>query len=118
MKYKSRYDYRIRKKDGTYIRIMQQIVTIQSDDEGAVLRTFVVHTDISHLKTSNRMMLSIINLKGGPSYIDVDPIKKLMPSREILHPRETSHTALSTQNKNSKTNDHHTSLRCPTVTTQ
>src|SRR3546814_11350104 len=61
MKYKSRYDYRIRKKEGTYIRLTQQIVTIQSDDEDAVLRTFVVHTDISHLKNSNRMMLSFIS---------------------------------------------------------
>src|SRR3546814_15933090 len=101
MKYKSRYDYRIRKKDGTYNRIMQQSVTIQSDDEGAVLRTFVVHTDISHLKKSNRMMLSFISLEGGPSYIDVDPIKKLMPSREILTRRETEILGLLSQDRKS-----------------
>src|SRR3546814_6407277 len=62
MKYKSRYDYRLRKKDGSYIRILQQIVTIQTDEDGAVLRTFVVHTDISHLKKDNRMVLSFIGL--------------------------------------------------------
>lgn len=88
MKYKSRYDYRIRKKDGSYIRILQQIVTIQSDEEGAVLRTFVVHTDISHLKESNKMVLSFIGMDGEPSYIDVEPIRKLNPSKEILTRRE------------------------------
>ncbi len=88
MKYKSRYDYRIRKKDGNYIRILQQIITIQSDEDGAVLRTFVVHTDISHLKTDNRMVLSFIGLDGEPSYIDVKPIQKFSPSKSIFTKRE------------------------------
>ena len=88
MKYKSRYDYRVRKKDGSYIRVLQQIVTIQSDDEGAVLRTFVVHTDITHLKESNRMVLSFIGLEGEPSFVDVQPVKKMVPYREILSKRE------------------------------
>jgi DNA-binding CsgD family transcriptional regulator len=88
MKYKSRYDYRIRKKDGNYIRILQQIVAIQSDDDGAVLRTFVVHTDISHLKTNNRMVLSFIGLDGEPSYIDVQPVQKLVAHKNILTKRE------------------------------
>lgn len=88
MKYKSRYDYRLRKKDGTYARILQQIVTIQSDEDGAVLRTFVVHTDITDLKKDNKMVLSFIGLEGEPSYIDVDPIQKFSPSREVFTKRE------------------------------
>jgi len=88
MKYKSRYDYRVKKRNGEFIRILQQIVTIQSDDEGAVLRTFVVHTDISHLKKDNRMVLSFIGLEGEPSYIDVQPIQKFAPSKQLFTPRE------------------------------
>jgi len=102
MKYKSRYDYRVRKKDGNYIRVLQQIVTIQTDEEGAVLRTFVVHTDISHLKKDNRMILSFIGLEGEPSYIDVDPIKRLTPTIETLTRREKEILQLLAQNYTSK----------------
>lgn len=102
LKYKSRYDYRLRKKDGSYIRILQQIVTIHTDEDGAVLRTFVVHTDISHLKKDNRMVLSFIGLDGEPSYIDVDPIQKLSPSIEILTRREKEILQLLAQNYTSK----------------
>lgn len=102
MKYKSRYDYRLRKMDGSYIRILQQIVTIQSDEDGAVLRTFVVHTDISHLKKDNRMVLSFIGLDGEPSFIDVDPVRKLLPSPEILTRREKQILQLLSQNYTSK----------------
>jgi len=102
MKYKSRYDYRIRKKDKTFIRILQQIVTIQSDSDGAVLRTFVVHTDISHLKPSNRMVLSFIGLDGEPSYIDIQPVQKLTRHEDILTRRENEILKLLAQNLTSK----------------
>src|SRR3546814_2386036 len=98
MKNKSRYDYRLRKKDGSYIRILQQIVTIQTDKDGAVLRTFVVHTDISHLKKDNRMVLSFIGLHGEPSDIDVNPIQKLPPSTQTLTRREQEILQLLPQN--------------------
>src|SRR3546814_10223167 len=64
MKYKSRYDYRIRKKDGTYIRIMQQIVTIQSDDEGARSEE---HT--SELQSLMRISYAVFCLKKKPTTI-------------------------------------------------
>ncbi|HET8809751.1 MAG TPA: LuxR C-terminal-related transcriptional regulator [Flavobacteriaceae bacterium] len=99
MKYKSRYDYRIRKKNGEYMRILQQIVTIQSDDEGAVLRTFVVHTDISHLKRDNKMVLSFIGMEGEPSYVDVQPIQKFSPSKALFTNREKEIVHLMSQAK-------------------
>lgn len=102
MKYKSRYDYRIRKKSGDYIRILQQIVTIQSDADGAVLRTFVVHTDISDLKQSNKMVLSFIGLEGEPSYIDVKPVQKMLPQQEILTVREKQLLHLLAKNMTSQ----------------
>lgn len=69
-KYKVRYDYRIKRKDGNYIRIMQQVMTINYSLDGGILHTFGVHTDISHLKKSNSSSLSIIGLDGEPSYFD------------------------------------------------
>ncbi len=71
LKYKTNYDFRIKRKDGTYIRILQQNVTIQTNEEGAVIRTLGVHTDISKLKKTNGSTLSFIGLEGEPSYLDV-----------------------------------------------
>src|SRR3546814_10687950 len=72
-KYKSQYNYRIRTKSGNYVRILQQSVTIQYDEDGAVLQYLIVHTDISHLKYDAHMMLSFIGLDGEPSSIDLHP---------------------------------------------
>lgn len=88
-KYKTRYDFRIVCKDGTIKRLLQQVAVIQSDDEGAVLRTFVIFTDISDLKQTNKMVLSIIGLEGEPSYIDIQPVQELVPHKNILTKRET-----------------------------
>lgn len=75
-KYKTRYDYRIRKKNGEYIRILQQVVVLEQDSDGLVLKSLCVHTDISHLKDSGKPILSIIGSDGEPSYIDIDVDQK------------------------------------------
>jgi DNA-binding CsgD family transcriptional regulator len=92
LKYKVRYDYRVRKTDGNYIRVLQQTVTLEHDDKGALLRTFIVYTDISELKKEGKPVLSLIGLEGEPSYtaIDVEQIYKpsyFLSSRErdIIH---------------------------------
>ncbi len=102
MKYKTRYDYRIKKADESYLRILQQTLTIQSDDNGAVLRTFVMHTDISLLKSDNRMSLSFIGLEGEPSYHNVETIQKFSPSTEIFTKREKEVLYHMSQNLQSK----------------
>lgn len=88
-KYKVRYDYRVRKADGSYIRILHQVLTIHSTDEGGIIRTLVSHTDISYLKKDNKSSLSFIGLDGEPSYIDV----AILPSsfkykKEVVTNRE------------------------------
>ena len=67
-KYKVRYDYRLMRQDGRYIRILQQVVPIQADDNGILIRTMGVHTNISHLKKDTKMTLSLIGLDGEPDY--------------------------------------------------
>jgi DNA-binding CsgD family transcriptional regulator len=91
-KYKVRYDYRLRKPDETYIRILQQTITIEHDEKGALLRTFVVHTDITHLKKEGKPVFSLIGLEGEPSFVDIDVAKVYKPSsflsnreRDIIH---------------------------------
>lgn len=88
LKYKSRYNYRIKQKDGNYIHILQQSITVQSDLDGAVLRNFVIHTDVTYLKSDNKMKLSFIGLDDAPSYVDVHSKSNLIPVNPILSNRE------------------------------
>jgi DNA-binding CsgD family transcriptional regulator len=100
MKYKSQYGYRIRKADGTYLPILQQSITIQCDEEGAVLRNLVIHTDISSLKpSSTHRSLSFIGLDGEPSFYNVDVKKRLIPAKPLLTKREKEILGFLSQNK-------------------
>ncbi len=72
LKYKVSYDYRLRCLDGSYKWILQQVSTIQSSEQGSVIRVLGVHTDISFLKTDNKPSgLSFLGLDGEPSYYNV-----------------------------------------------
>lgn len=69
--YKIRYDFRIRKSNNEYIRLLNQVVIVEHDTTFGVLRSFGVHTDITHLKKDGLPVLSFIGLNGHPSFIDV-----------------------------------------------
>ncbi len=71
LKYKMSYDYRVKRKDGRYIRLLQQSTAIQSDEQGAVIRTLGVHTDITHLNKTTAPSLSFVGLDGEPSHYDI-----------------------------------------------
>ena len=47
-----------------------------------------MHTDITHLKSTGRPVLSFIGLDGEPSFTNVEIRKTLTPSREVLTKRE------------------------------
>lgn len=88
MKYKSRYNYRLRNKEGEYLHILQQSLTIEMDENGAILRNFVIHTDISDISPFQKMQLSFIGLDGEPSYYHVSHHKKFSLQKEIFTKRE------------------------------
>ncbi len=85
-KYKVQYDHRMRHAQGHYIRILNQYVIIQHD--ACDVRTFVVHTDISHLKKDSRPILSFIGLDGEPSYMNVDVKDIFRTVAEVFTKRE------------------------------
>lgn len=101
--YKIRYDYRIRKKNGDYIRILQQVITLQFEGENQVVRTLVVHTDISHLKQDGVPLLSFIGMNGESSYINVDVKEIFTTSKEIITRRERQVLTLLVKGDDSKT---------------
>jgi len=90
--YKVSYDYRIRKLNGEYIRILQQVLVIDYDADGNVLLTLGVHTDISTLKspfeTGANSKLSFIGLNGEPSYYDVNVEELFKISKTQITKRE------------------------------
>jgi DNA-binding CsgD family transcriptional regulator len=87
-KYKVRYDYRVRKNNGEYIRLLQQVVTLSMSDDGGINKTLGIHTDITHLKPNGIPMLSFIGMDGEPSFVNVAIDKQLMASKEVITKRE------------------------------
>ena len=85
-KYKVQYDYRVRKADGSYARMLMQMFIITHDPEN--IRTFITHTDITHLKKEPRPILSFIGMDGEPSYINVDVDNLFKPKRHFFTGRE------------------------------
>ncbi len=88
LKYKIRYDFRVQKSDGSYIRVLHQAIAIQSNSVGTIIATLSIDTDITHLKKEGRPVLSFIGLDGEPSFIDVDVLELFAPTKEILSIRE------------------------------
>lgn len=84
--YKVQYDFRLKHAMGHYIRVMHQMVIIQHDAQD--IKTFVVYTDITHLKKETRPMLSFIGMEGEPSYINVDVLSVFTPTKNMFTNRE------------------------------
>ena len=85
-KYKMQHDFRLKKADGNYLRILNQFVIIQHEKEN--MRKFVINTDISHLKKDHVPVLSFIGMDGEPSYINVNVENIIKPSKPLLTRRE------------------------------
>lgn len=114
LKYKVRYDFRIKKNNGDYMRVLQQMVAIQHEGMN-VLRTFGVHTDITHLKKEGKPVLSLIGLDGEPSYIDIDVDKVFTPSESTISEREKQVLHLLIEGKPSKVIADELSISAETV---
>ncbi len=69
--YKIRFDLRVRVKDDSYIRIMQEVIPVQTDPNGIITKIFGVHTDITDIKPTGIPTLSFIGLNGKQTFIDV-----------------------------------------------
>lgn len=102
MKYKVRYDFRFRKKNGDYIRVLHQVAVVEHDDKGGLTRTLGIHTDITHLKPEGKPVMSLIGMDGEPSYLDIDVQNIFLESKEVLTRREKEVLTLLIEGKLSK----------------
>lgn len=100
--YKVRYDFRMKDKDGNYHRILHQAITLQHDEEGSVIRTFCVYTDITHLKADGRMNVSLISLQGEQSFFDIKPDGTYSLADQALSDRELEIVRLISKGLKSK----------------
>ncbi len=72
VKYKITYSLRERTRDGSYKLFLIQTITLANTDDGGLLKVLGLHTDISHITTTNNYKLSLIGLDGEPSYYSID----------------------------------------------
>ena len=101
-RYKLRYDIRYKKKNGEYARILYQGVMIEHDENGRILRSLGVHTDITYLKQEGKPILSFIGMDGEPSSIDMGSKNIFIESKEELTAREKQILQLLIEGKLSK----------------
>ena len=89
-KYKVRYDYRLKHKEGHYVRVLQQMITIETDEKGAIIKTMGIHSDITDLKKEGLPVLSFIGLDGEPTYenVQVEGKFSFLKPEERFSPRE------------------------------
>ena len=101
-KYKIQYDFRFKKANGDYARILNQMIVLQYEEKESMIRTLGFQTDITHIKKEGKPKLSLIGLEGEPSYYDINVKKVFKPSREILTHKEKEVLCMLTQGKISK----------------
>ncbi len=67
--YKVCYDFRIKNKNGHYIRILNQLIQMKEDNN--IYKRLGIYIDISHIKKNGEPSLSLININGEDSFIDI-----------------------------------------------
>ena len=101
-KYKVRYDFRVKTKQGHYKRLLHQAAALEHDEKGGMIRTLVVYTDITYLKQEGSPVLSYIGMDGEPSFINVDAKNSFVESKQPLSNREKQVLLLLIEGKLSK----------------
>src|SRR5258706_13300215 len=56
-------NFRIRKADGNYLRVLEQVICLKADEEGRITHALKYLTDISHLNYSDEVVLAFLNTK-------------------------------------------------------
>ena len=86
--YRFSVNYRMKRKDGNYIMILQQYVVLETDNQGNPLITLGVCTDITAHALNNRVIMTVskYDKEKGFSMISSDTFSKIQSkfgSREI-----------------------------------
>ncbi|WP_281336961.1 LuxR C-terminal-related transcriptional regulator [Flavobacterium eburneipallidum] len=99
--YKAQYDFRIKTKNDTYIRILQQIIPIDYNETN-FYKSLGLQTDISHIKKEGIPCFSIIGMNGEPSYHNIKDSTVFTKTYDIFTKREREVLKLIVEGKSSK----------------
>jgi len=77
-------DYRVKKSDGTYIRVNRQSTPIEFDDDGNIVSAISICTDISNLKKSTTIDYGIT----GVNSVQFEKTHKTLNIDSVLSKRE------------------------------
>lgn len=86
-RYKAQYDYRILGKDNNYVRILDQAIQIDFDQNN-FYRTLRIQTDITHIKKDGIPCLSIIGSDGEPSYYNIQDANLFTKASDLFTDKE------------------------------
>lgn len=70
LNYKFSYDYRLKENNGSYKRILLQVIPIHYFASGGA-KTLTIFTDLTHLNITGIPKLSFIGMNGSPSFYNV-----------------------------------------------
>jgi len=59
--YKASMDFRIKRADGKYIRLMEQTAILELNDAGRILAVIKFYSEITHLNKENKVQLTLLN---------------------------------------------------------
>ncbi|MEJ5091257.1 helix-turn-helix transcriptional regulator [Sphingobacterium faecium] len=79
LNYKMNYSFRSRMKNGEYALLNHQAILLSLDENGRSGKSLNIHTRIDHLSNLNTRKISLIGLKGEPSYLNMSLEEKPLP---------------------------------------
>jgi DNA-binding CsgD family transcriptional regulator len=82
--YKACYTFRVRDRNGRWLRILQQYVPLGQTSEGRIEKLLGIHTSVSGVEISSLHTLEFIGLHGEPSFQVQDPEQADVPVADPL----------------------------------
>jgi DNA-binding CsgD family transcriptional regulator len=75
-RYKISYNFRFKTADGSYKLFNHQALVLQVDENGGIILSLNIHTQIDHITSENKNTYSLVGLMGEPSYFNINVFAK------------------------------------------
>ncbi len=85
--YQCNYDYRLRKSDGTYLRLLEQSTVLQINSHGEITHLAALCADITHWKRDEVLTATVLSSAGDTCLVCTSADREL-PRHLLLSKRE------------------------------